>query len=457
MADHRSLNNWIISTIQPHVRPEVVGDIYNILNLNGLYTIEAVSALDNFSVKQLFEDTCLTSEEKSHVNKAVLRLKGHHVESSTSGKRLNVSDAEASKANPLQLLDSEVDSLDSRIEEKKILQLTLKADIAEFSKPVAGVEPHGECNTMCGSCHRKGHRKSSCPFQECPGYYVCGIKEKHPEHMKKLSQTKKQLQEMEKEITALREKQVNLKSFQTNSELTFFRVIKPKLLQSSKGGTYQNNKNLLFKHMRLLRDALNGKLPPSSIDPEQLLSLISKTSNKVAKYTINTSPVSSDDEQPMPKMAKFQPLLTPLDIKGRHPFQATSQPARPQETYRGLCHELQPQTGYAQLYPPVRFTPSTQDVCRHGDITTTVPKQLVGQPNQALPLQTVYADFTEAKSETLRADVWQPWKINSPSSSSQQELAGTKQTPSAMPYWNPFVNYLHNGKPQPGSSESDLE
>ena len=72
----KSLSHWMAKNIQPHVCSHILGDIYSVLHLNGIYTLDNIAMLDKSSTEQLFEETSLSQGERSHLVHCVLQLKG---------------------------------------------------------------------------------------------------------------------------------------------------------------------------------------------------------------------------------------------------------------------------------------------------------------------------------------------------------------------------------------------
>ena len=63
----KSLSHWMARNIQPRVRSHILGDIYSVLHLNGIYTLDNIAMLNKPSTEQLFEETSLSQGERSHL------------------------------------------------------------------------------------------------------------------------------------------------------------------------------------------------------------------------------------------------------------------------------------------------------------------------------------------------------------------------------------------------------
>ena len=64
----------------------------------------------------------------------------------------------------------------------------------------------GTYRIVCGNCHIRGHRadgnhnNDACKAPKCVSYFMCGQKNKHPEHFDELKKNEKELKELIKEI-----------------------------------------------------------------------------------------------------------------------------------------------------------------------------------------------------------------------------------------------------------------
>ena len=73
--------------------------------------------------------------------------------------------------------------------------------------------------SICGNCHIRGHRaddnrrNDSCNLPPCTSYYLCGQRKKHPEHFDKIRNSKKQLNDIIKEMKVLNWKRKRLSHF----------------------------------------------------------------------------------------------------------------------------------------------------------------------------------------------------------------------------------------------------
>ena len=136
----------------------------------------------------------------------------------------------------------------------------------------------GRGKSICGNCHHRGHRNQAtkpCVLNKCTDYSYCGTKEKHPEFFSKLNSLKLERRKKENAILDL-EKQIKcMQEFSTSSEFQFVKNLTPRMYNIDP--TYKTNKCKLMRDVRLLRESLDGRIPPvTANDAEQLSLLITK-------------------------------------------------------------------------------------------------------------------------------------------------------------------------------------
>ncbi len=131
--------------------------------------------------------------------------------------------------------------------------------------------------------HHRGHRNSAskpCQMNLCPGFTYCGIKEKHQEYIAETNQVKISIKKTKDKIQNLENQLNSIKDFETQSEHQFIKNLKPRLIDMNK--SYEQNKVLLMRHLRLLRTELKGNIPPVTCnDAEQLQILLKKCTTKM--------------------------------------------------------------------------------------------------------------------------------------------------------------------------------
>ena len=136
----------------------------------------------------------------------------------------------------------------------------------------------GRSKTVCGHCHHRGHRNQAtkpCILNKCSDYGYCGIKEKHPEYFAKLNTLKLERRKKENAISELENQIKSIEQFSSTSEFQFVKNLTPRMYNIDP--TYKTNKCKLMQDVRLLREALDGKIPPVTVnDAEQLGILIAK-------------------------------------------------------------------------------------------------------------------------------------------------------------------------------------
>ena len=114
----------------------------------------------------------------------------------------------------------------------------------------------------------------------CPGFTYCGIKEKHQEYISETNQVKISIKKTKDKIQNLENQLSSIKDFESQSEHQFIKNMKHRLIAMNK--SYEQNKVLLMRHLRLLRTELKGKIPPVTCnDNEQLQILLKKCTEKM--------------------------------------------------------------------------------------------------------------------------------------------------------------------------------
>jgi len=136
----------------------------------------------------------------------------------------------------------------------------------------------GSGKTVCGHCHHRGHRNQPtkpCMLKRCTEYTYCGIKDKHPEYFSKLNSLKLERRKKENTISEIENKINSMQQFSSSSEFQFVKNLTPRMYEVDI--TYKTNKAKLMRDVRLLRECLDGKIPPiTTNDTEQLGLLIAK-------------------------------------------------------------------------------------------------------------------------------------------------------------------------------------
>ena len=136
--------------------------------------------------------------------------------------------------------------------------------------------PVGGAKSICGYCHHRGQRNSAlkpCSLEKCTEYTYCGIKEKHPEYFSQLTSLKLERKKQKDAVDQLEGQLKSMEQFSTSSEYQFIKSVMPRMYQADE--SYKVNKAKLMRDVRLLRECLDGKIPPvTTNDSEQIKNLI---------------------------------------------------------------------------------------------------------------------------------------------------------------------------------------
>lgn len=159
----------------------------------------------------------------------------------------------------------------------------MQEDLRLLEQPVKELERLGRGTTVCGNCHHKGHRndaRHACEYISCVGFHYCGQKKLHPEYSQQVNGIKKQIKLLKKDIDKGSESLKVISEFESKSETYFFQEMTPRV-KVLDWNRYQN-KARLFKDLRLLRTAFNGKVPPKSADDRNYLkNILEREYNKI--------------------------------------------------------------------------------------------------------------------------------------------------------------------------------
>ena len=210
-----------------------------------------------------------------------------------------------------------------RSEREVYLPPGIETHIRELELEVIEPPRVGTYNTICGNCHRRGHRaegnrgNDKCKAPSCTSFYSCGLKKKHPEHFEELRKMKKRLKDIDKEIDGVGMEKKNFESFQSKSISAFSAAVTPRLVKAF-GEKYSlktaNGKLDLQKDIATLRLACDNKIPetsPSQSDREMFTSLLEKQRKVINEIHVRRDlPSSANGNQSTEITLALSPLRT---------------------------------------------------------------------------------------------------------------------------------------------------
>lgn len=210
-----------------------------------------------------------------------------------------------------------------RSEREVYLPPGIETHIRELELEVIEPPRVGTYNTICGNCHRRGHRaegnrgNDKCKAPSCTSFYSCGLKKKHPEHFEELRKMKKRLKDIDKEIDGVGMEKKNFESFQSKSFSAFSAAVTPRLVKAF-GEKYSlktaNGKLDLQKDIATLRLACDNKIPetsPSQSDREMFTSLLEKQRKVINEIHVRRDlPSSANGNQSTEITLALSPLRT---------------------------------------------------------------------------------------------------------------------------------------------------
>ena len=106
-------------------------------------------------------------------------------------------------------------------------------------------------------------------------FTYCGIIAKHPEYFSQLTSLKLERKKRKDAVDQLEGQLNSMEQFSTSSECQSIKRVTPRMYQADE--SYKVNKAKLMRGVRLLRECLDGKVPPvTTNDSEQIKNLILK-------------------------------------------------------------------------------------------------------------------------------------------------------------------------------------
>ena len=178
----------------------------------------------------------------------------------------------------VRALRDQEEKLKQQVTEAKSELKEIEFNIESMNVNIREPAPIGRGKSVCGNCHHRGHRNQAtkpCVLNNCTDYSYCGIKDKHPEFFSKLNSLKLERRKKENAILDIENQIKSMQEFSSSSEFQFVKNLTPRMYDVDP--TYKTNKCRLMWDVRLLRESLDGKIPPvTANDAEQLRLLITK-------------------------------------------------------------------------------------------------------------------------------------------------------------------------------------
>ena len=185
-----------------------------------------------------------TALDGSNANKGNIINNCVHDSVSTDGltkaktpKRLDFS-ANVHPAEVVDAKENKKEEISNKLQWLEDRKVALQTHIRELEIPVEEPMRIGTYRTVCGNCHIRGHRtvgnrnNDACNAAECMSYFMCGQKNKHPEHFDEIRKNKRELKDLTKEIENAQLEKKNLIEFQSKSISAFATAIAPRLTRA---------------------------------------------------------------------------------------------------------------------------------------------------------------------------------------------------------------------------------
>lgn len=186
-----------------------------------------------------------------------------------------------------------------KIESEELKEVEMRIDSMNIL--VREPPPVGEAKSICGHCHHRGHRNQAlkpCSLKKCTEYTYCGIKERHSEYFSKLTSLKLERKKRKDAVGQLEGQLKSMEQFSTSSEHQFVKSVTPRMFSADE--SYKQNKPKLMRDVHLLRDCLEGKIPPvTANDAEQIKNLISRC-KRLKQIRADDSPEKMEEDKCSP-------------------------------------------------------------------------------------------------------------------------------------------------------------
>ncbi|KAJ7373340.1 hypothetical protein OS493_012932 [Desmophyllum pertusum] len=232
-------------------------------------------------------------KEQSPLQKPLLRVREERRDTSVENT--------GPKKNVLRVLEDQEKKLHGqlKIESEELKEVEMRIDSMNIL--IREPPPVGEAKSICGHCHHRGHRNQAlkpCSLKKCTEYTYCGIKERHSEYFSKLTSLKLERKKRKDAVGQLEGQLKSMEQFSTSSEHQFVKSVTPRMFSADE--SYKQNKPKLMRDVRLLRDCLEGKIPPvTANDAEQIKNLISRC-KRLKQIRADDSPEKMEEDKCSP-------------------------------------------------------------------------------------------------------------------------------------------------------------
>ncbi|XP_070561223.1 uncharacterized protein [Ptychodera flava] len=228
------------------------------------------------------------------------------------------------------LRDREV-NLEEKLDVQSQIKITLERELTDLKSPppplpVLPLPGQNVIEATCARCHHKGHKesgnrkKAECCYERCPGYMYCGRMDKHREHADLIREKEKAVKKVRDELKQLEAERRNLTAFIEKNSTQFTRVVKPRLekvYQDKYKGTAGRSR--LMRDVRLLKIALNGKLPPVTMEDDVEFPRLLKLGKQKTNYSEQDDESTDSDTKCVKQVAESSPVKNVSDgIDLRH-------------------------------------------------------------------------------------------------------------------------------------------
>ncbi|CAB4022877.1 Hypothetical predicted protein [Paramuricea clavata] len=292
------LSDWML-TFKGKLDDTTSAKVFQTLKANSFNTRPQLKLLTREQIDVMFQTELFLGAKSLLLYKlGVLRENSPLQPIANTRKKIQKNEEESSQArkNVLSALQSQADVLKDKMENQCTECRELQMNIDSMDIVVRPLEAVGKLKVVCGHCHHKGHRNQGtnpCRLTKCTDYTYCGVKEKHPEYFQKLNAMKMELSKRKAAINDLDTQVASMENFSTKSEYHFMKNLTPRMFGMD--SFYKINQAKLLRDVRILRTALDGKIPDVMANDAEQLRILLKKCKRDMKDEVNAS-FSSDEE-----------------------------------------------------------------------------------------------------------------------------------------------------------------
>ena len=177
---------------------------------------------------------------------------------------------------------------------------------------------------MCGNCHlRTGHTRRNCTFDSCNSARSCGDIDKHCDEKARRRKLTSEIASLETHLKSTIDVQHSSKKTHEKLEESFAARIEQDIIDTNPNLYIQNgikNWSLIHKHVAVLENLCQGKLPRRNEIPRLLKTGLNKCTKNLEKRSIHDNPrkeILIDHGIKFPKRSKLTDGSSPSSFSSK--------------------------------------------------------------------------------------------------------------------------------------------